>query len=99
MTTTDTTDARIAELEADLRDLRALTAESHPGVWRMQDKIDRQRRALDLLTRRNTNLRFALRLVESLGRGVTHDEWVAARDAMTNEQHQARIGDTVPSAA
>jgi len=61
-------------------------------MWWAQLKVHRQRVALDDLTRRNTNLRFALRLHDQLrGHALTKEEWKAARDAMTNEQHQERI--------
>lgn len=59
-------DRRISELETDLRDLKALTAETHPGVWRMQAKIERQRAALGAMNQRQASLRFAIKVHESV---------------------------------
>lgn len=92
--------ARIAELEADLRDLKALTAEDHPGLWRMQAKIERQRGALAAMNRRQASLRFALKVHEQAHGPLTRDEWVAARDALaeTNPAHANRIDEAVVAA-
>jgi hypothetical protein len=55
-------------------------------------KEERQRIALDALNHRNTTLRFALKVHEKLrGAPLTKDEWVDARNAVANEQHQERI--------
>lgn len=54
-------------------------------------KEERQRLALDQLNRRNTTLRFALKVHESLHGTLSKDEWKTARDAVANEQHQERI--------
>lgn len=93
-------DRRISELETDLRDLKALTAETHPGVWRMQAKIERQRAALGAMNQRQASLRFAIKVHESVHGPLSRVEWVAARDALaeTNPEHVARIGEE-PSAA
>lgn len=102
MSNTNTTDAeRIAELEADLRDLKALTAETHPGVWRMQAKIERQRAALNTMNERQASLRFALKVHESVHGPLAREEWAAARDALaeTNPAHAARVEEAVPTAA
>lgn len=54
-------------------------------------KEERQRVALDFLNHRNTTLRFALKVHESLHGPLSKDEWKEARDAVANTQHQERI--------
>ena len=55
-------------------------------------KEERQRIALDYLTKRNTTLRFGVKVMEHvLGRALTLDEWKTARDAVVNEAHKERI--------
>jgi hypothetical protein len=62
-------------------------------------KEERQRIALDYLTKRNTTLRFALKVHEQLhGQPLSKGEWKAARDAVANEAHRERI-DAAPVSA
>jgi|HubBroStandDraft_2_1064218.scaffolds.fasta_scaffold356971_1 hypothetical protein len=56
------------------------------AIYRMLDKIRRQRAALDLLNRRVVNQRFQLRTLNELGRGLSRDEFIAAKAAVENEQ-------------
>lgn len=56
------------------------------AIRRMLYKIQRQRAALDLLNRRVVNQRFQLRTLNELGRGLSRDEFVAAREQLDNEQ-------------
>ena len=62
-------------------------------------KIERQREALNLLTARNTRLRFALKLMNRLREPVTNVEWTREASAIEDEQYRARLGKEVPSAA
>lgn len=75
---------------------RALMAEmegnrDHSLPWSIM-KVIRQRHALDYLTARNTRLRFQIRCINLLGRGLTADEFRAARDQIEREDVQERIG-------
>jgi hypothetical protein len=61
-------------------------------MWWAMVKVRSQSKALDVLTRRTTTLRFAIKVMEHvLGRALTKDEWKAARDAVANEAHRERI--------
>jgi hypothetical protein len=71
--------------------LEELVEWAEKPTW-AERKVVRQRMALDYIVRRNTSLRFAVRVMESvLGRPVTREEWIAARDALSNEAHKERI--------
>jgi len=59
----------------------------------LQAKVAAQKTALDALHSRVVRQRFQLRTLNELGRGLSHDEWVKARDAVENEQTRSRIGD------
>lgn len=91
--------ARQAELDA----LRAELAEVRrdrdwpDGLYRMQGKIERQRTALDRLQRRVENQRLVLRTINELGRGLTDEEWAAAKAGVASDQLRDRMTDKVPS--
>lgn len=59
----------------------------------LQAKVAAQARALDVLHSRVVNQRFQLRTLNELGRGLTREEFLKARDAVENEQVRERIGD------
>jgi hypothetical protein len=54
-------------------------------------KVVRQRQALDFIVRRNTSLRFALKVHEHLHGPLSRDEWAAARTEVASEAHRERI--------
>lgn len=85
--------AEIAELQAERDALLAqVEKDDHwPAWYYYQRKAVRQRRALDTLNRRVVSQRFVLRTLEQLGRGLSRDEYVAAREAVENEQLRNRI--------
>lgn len=79
--------AQIAELKDQLRIDEKIAAGDIPtAVYWLQTKAHRQAKALDRLNRRVLNQRFQLRLINDLNRGLTRDEWLAAKAAVTNEQ-------------
>lgn len=89
----------VRALQQELRELRseceALRAQLDGNIpkathW-LQSKVWRQRLALDAANRRIASQRFVLRLAEQLGHVPSRDEYVAARDAITNEQLKDRI--------
>lgn len=59
----------------------------------LQMKIDRQRKALDILNRKVTTQRFRLNLLKELGRDVTYEEYMQAKAelAQGNEAHADRV--------
>lgn len=59
----------------------------------LQAKVAAQARALDVLHSRVVSQRFQLRTLNELGRGLTREEFLKARDAIENEQTRKRIGD------
>jgi len=59
----------------------------------LQAKVAAQARALDVLHSRVVNQRFQLRTLNELGRGLTREEFLKARDAIENDQARKRIGD------
>lgn len=63
-----------------------------------QSKVARQKAALDDLCRRNTSLRFYLRIANELGHLPSRDEFVAARDKLQNEAHKERLDADLVSA-
>lgn len=81
---------RVSALNAEVGELRArqdgdeVRAHSY-----LQARCLRQSAALDRLNRKVLTQRFRLRLLASLGRDVTYDEYIAARDEAGND----RIGD------
>lgn len=60
-------------------------------MWWCMSKVHRQADALDTLNRRVLNQRFVLRTLEELGRGLSRDEYLAAREKVANEQVRERI--------
>lgn len=64
----------------------------------LQAKVAAQAQALDLMHNRIVNQRFQLRVLNELGRGLTKDEFLAAKDKVENEQTAKRIGDTMVNA-
>jgi hypothetical protein len=73
-------DLEVGELRARLDD-DGMTAMSY-----LQRRVDSQRKALDRLNRKVLSQRFRLRLLQSLGRDVTREEYLAAREALGNER-------------
>jgi uncharacterized coiled-coil protein SlyX len=59
----------------------------------LQAKVAAQAKALDALHSRVVNQRFQLRTLNELGRGLTREEFLKARDAIGNEQTRKRVGD------
>jgi hypothetical protein len=57
--------------------------------WQM--KGARQRKALDRLQRKVETQRFMLRLLVELGRDITREEYLAARDRIQDERLRERI--------
>jgi uncharacterized coiled-coil protein SlyX len=58
-------------------------------------KVAAQKQALDRLHSTVVRQRFALRVQNELRDPITRDEWIKARDAITDEQTRDRIGDPV----
>lgn len=61
-------------------------------AW-LQAKVAAQRAALDQLHSTVVRQRFVLRAQNELGRGLSREEFLKARDAVENEQVRKRIGD------
>lgn len=59
----------------------------------LQAKVSAQAKALDAMHSRIVRQRFQLRTLNELGRGLTREEWLKARDAIGNDQTRDRIGD------
>jgi hypothetical protein len=83
---------RVHELTTDNLALRAQLEGDIPAAtaW-LQAKVDRQRKVLDSGNRTVIGQRFVLRTLESLGRGLTRDEYLTARAAEPNAQLRERI--------
>jgi hypothetical protein len=81
----------IRELKSEIIALRAQLEGDIPKAteW-LQYKVWRQRLALDILNRKVVTQRFVLRTLEELGRGLTRDEYIKARDSQP-ENLQDRI--------
>ena len=89
---------RIVELEAERDALRAQIEGDLPSATRwLQRKVWRQAAALDTLNRRVVTQRFVLRTLDALGRSLSRDEYLAARDAVADGALRDRIAD--PDAA
>lgn len=85
---------RIALLNAQIAELEALKRGDLPaGMARMQHRMARQSQALDRLNRRVLSQRMRLRTINELGRDLTKEEYLAARDAHPLTD---RIEDYVP---
>lgn len=82
---------KIVELEAENRILRAQLEGDFPSATAfLQTKVWRQKSALDYLNRRVLTQRFVLRTLEELGRGLTTEEFLAAKAAQS-ETLQGRM--------
>jgi hypothetical protein len=82
----------VAELRAERDALLAqIAGDPELALYFYQRKAIRQRAALDAMNRRLVSQRFVLRTLEQLGRGLSRDEYVAARAAVGNEQVRERI--------
>lgn len=81
-------------LRAENRTLRLLHGElsADDQSW-LQMKVASQRKALDRLNRTVVSQRFRLRVLQSMGRDLTKDEYLAAKDAIENEQVKERVDD------
>lgn len=84
----------VRQLRDEVATLQALHGEqsSETQSW-LQMKVASQRKALDTLNRRVLTQRFRLRVLNEMGRDLTKDEYLAARDALVNEQVKERIED------
>jgi hypothetical protein len=91
------------ELEAENTDLRyeiqglheRIKGDPQAGLFFSDRKVVRQRAALDILNRKLTTLHFQLREIERLGRGLSREEYLAARGAVSNDAHRERIEERV----
>lgn len=84
----------VAELRAERDALTAQLKGDIPAAtaW-LQVKVWRQRLALDGLNRTVIRQRFVLRTLQSLGRGLTKEEYLVARDATADGQLRDRISE------
>lgn len=64
----------------------------------LQAKVAAQKAALDRAHSRTVNQRFQLRVLNELGRGLTREEFLAAKEKVESEQARKRIGDPEPAA-
>jgi len=82
------------QLKEELKVLKLSHGElsSDDQSW-LQMKVASQRKALDKLNRKVLSQRFRLRVLSSMGRDLTKEEYLAARDALENEQVKERIED------
>lgn len=84
--------AEIASLTQE-RDalLRQIEGDPSLSLGFYQRKCLRQRLTLDALNRRVVSQRFVLRTLEELGRGLSKEEYLKARDSLQNESVRERI--------
>ena len=59
----------------------------------LQAKVAAQKTANDQMHSTIVRQRFVLRILNELGRGLTREEFLKARDAIKNSQTRDRIGD------
>lgn len=86
---------RVLDLETENAILKAIDRGDLPNAnWWATRKADRQRAALDILNRKVMSQRFVLRTINELGRGLTAEEFAAAK-ASLNEQLQERLDESV----
>lgn len=99
-------DQRYRELHTEVQQLREenrVLKLSHGELssddqsW-LQMKIASQRKALDRLNRKVVSQRFRLRVLNQMGRDLTKEEYLEAKDALENEQVKDRIEDYAPVA-
>lgn len=82
----------IAELRQEVAALQQqIKGDPKLSLHFYQRKCSRQRDALDRLNRRVISQRFVLRTLDELGRGLSKEEYLKARDAVQNEQLRDRI--------
>lgn len=92
MTTTVDLRHELLELAAERDALRAQLEGDLPTATRwLQRKVWRQARELDRLNRRVTSQRFVLRTLDALGRSLTAEEFLAAREAISDSRLLERI--------
>lgn len=90
---------KLAIAQAEIRELKAQLAideyraegDTYKATQWLQAKARRQAHALERLNRRVLNQRFQLRLLNDLGRGLTREEWLAAKENVQNEQVAERL--------
>ena len=83
---------QLSEAQADRTALEAQLAGDLPKATRwLQSKVVRQREALDVLNHRVVSQRFVLRTLNEMGRGLSVEEYRAARQAVANDQLRGRI--------
>ena len=82
----------IVELKSEIDALKAQVEGDIPRAthW-LQTKVWRQRRELDNLNRKVSTQRFRLKLLASLGRDVSFEEYAEAKKAI--EESNPRVGD------
>ncbi len=73
--------------------LKQIDGDPELSLYFYQRKAIRQRAALDQLNRRVVSQRFQLRTLNELGRGLSKEEYLKARDAVQNESLRERIDD------
>ena len=84
---------KIYELEADRDALcHQLNGEREKAYWWLTSKVVRQSKANDAMHSVIVRQRFILRTLETLGRGLTREEWAHAR-SQVREQEAQRVGD------
>jgi hypothetical protein len=86
----------LRDTQTECRALRDQLEGRKDHMWWVQAKVYAQAKANNRMQRTVENQRFVLRTLEQLGRSLTRDEFVAARDEMKNDQLKERID--VPSA-
>lgn len=90
----------IVELRGEVRALTAqLEGDIPNATYWLQSKVWRQKKALDTLNRKVLTQRFRLKLLASLGRDVTLEEYEAAKEALQNEQVKDRLEEYEPVVA
>lgn len=84
----------LTELKDRVRILEAQLEGNIPDAtfW-LYRKVNQQRKALDILNHRVVSQRFVLRTLEELGRGLSREEYISARDAQPDNLKE-RIAET-----
>lgn len=84
--------ARVNDLTGENQALRDQLEGNIPAAtaW-LQTKVWRQRAVLDRENRTLIGQRFALRTLESLGRGLTREEYLLARKAAGNDRIPEKV--------
>ena len=81
----------LAELKTENAVLRGQLEKDPAMMWWCYAKLHRQAHALNILNRRVVSQRMVLREIERLGRGLSKDEYLAAREAIADEKLRERI--------